>query len=183
MSSLYQINSEILRLQEACEWDDSREAYIDVDTGEIMTDEEYQKLFQELKMDQREIYEWMVKAYLNDLSEAQALKAEEERLKVKRARKEKRAERFKQIIELAYPEDEGFGVADLKWRETPIVLFDESEKSVRTIATYLEDNGLSDGVVTYPAPKLNKNELKKMLKAGTVIPGVKLSKSRKATLK
>lgn len=166
MSKLYEIAQEIERIQERVEWDG--EQYVDLDTGEIMSEEDLQALFQSLNMDKKEILTWMAKCVINDRAEADALKAEEKRLKARREAKEKRVERFLAILDRECAgEKTNLGVATMSYRKSEAVVFDE--KDVPDITKWLETHGHED-CLNYKVPEIRKTELKALIKGGVHVP-------------
>ena len=181
MGKLYEINSEIQRLQDRCEYSNEVDAYVDLDTGEIMTDEELEKLFQELNMDKREIMEWMAKGVLNDRAEAEAIKAEEKRLADRRKRFERRADWFEQIlIREAGGVKRELGVASVSFRKSKAVVFEE--KDVPDIICWLEEHGYDD-CLKYIQPEVRKMEVRTLIEGGVDVPFCKIEERVNGTLK
>lgn len=168
MASLYAINAEIERIQDSVIWNSDMDGFVDLDTGEIMTEEEYKALFDDLQMERQERLEWMAKCVLNDRSDAAALKTEEERIKKRREAKEHRAELFERLLdrECAGKKTE-LGVATMSYRKSEAVVFDK--KDVPDITKWLEENG-HDDCLNYKAPEIRKTELKALIKSGVHVP-------------
>lgn len=163
---LYEINAEFARLQERVEWDGER--YIDLDTGEIMTDEELDRLFEELGMAKDEILRWLAKSVINDRAEAEAIKAEEKRLKERRERFEKRAERFEDIIRRECGGvTTDLGVATMAYRKSQAVEF--KDEDIPDILAWLEEHDHTEAI-KYIEPEVRKTELKKIIKSGEKVP-------------
>ena len=66
MSELWEVNAEFERICDSCEWDNDRKEWIDYETGEIMTDEEFWQNLQALNEEHDRIVEWCAKTYLDD---------------------------------------------------------------------------------------------------------------------
>lgn len=176
--SLYQISQEIERLQNRVSYDNEIEAYVDLDTGEILTDEELNSMFAELGMEKKEILEWMAKCVINDRSEAEAIKAEEKRLAERRKRFEKRAERFLSIIDRECAgENTNLGVATMKYTLTRSLETTDEEEAMQ----WLEASGHEDMIRV--KKELKKTEIKKLIQSGTIVPGVEIAERKSASLK
>ena len=111
---LYEINTEILRLTDAIEFDE--------ETGEILGDTD--GLFAQidaLQMEKNRILEWLAKLVLNLRSEATALKSEEERLKARRDRLSKKEERLMSVLDRECGgEKTDLGVATLSYHHAEL---------------------------------------------------------------
>lgn len=170
MSKLYEINQQIAELADRCEWDG--EQFIDLETGEIMTEEQYTDLFAELQMSKQEILEWMAKQTISDRAEAESIKAEIARLTDRMNKFKKRAERLESII---IRECDGkktnLGVADVTFRKSEATEVSEDMKP--QIIEWLEKNG-HDDCLNYKAPEIRKTELKTLIKSGVTVPGCKV---------
>lgn len=91
MSSLYEINERLLALEEML---------VDIETGEIVqTEEEFNRLFDEIQMDLVTKIENTMAFYKNLQSDIVAFKTEEDRIKARRKVKENLAERLKNRID------------------------------------------------------------------------------------
>ena len=177
---LYEINEEVARLQERVEYDPDFDGYVDLDTGEIMTDEELDKLFEDLQMDKYETLCWMAKCRLNDLAEAVAIREEEKRLAARRKRFEKRAERFLEIIDReCYGQPTDFGVASLKYTMSHPLDFPEEKEA--EIIKWLEEHGHEDAVKV--EKEIKKSVVTKLIKAGVTVPDCKILDKKNANLK
>ena len=179
--TLYEINGEIARLQERVEWNDDANGFIDLDTGEILSEEELNKLFDDLQMDKRERLEWMAKAVINDRGQANSIDAEIKRLQAMKKRFERRAERFEEIIvRECNGEKTQLGVATVSFRKSTAVEYDP-EKIV-SIAQWLEECGYSR-CVRKKDPELDKNAIKSLSKTGVYIPNVNIVERVNGSLK
>lgn len=89
---LYEINEEILRLTD--------QITVDEETGEISGDvASVCEQIEALQMERRSILEFLAKLVLNLRSDIAALKAEEDRLRDRRTRLEKKVERLLEILD------------------------------------------------------------------------------------
>ena len=158
---LYEINAEILRLTDAIEFDE--------ETGEILgdTDEMFAQI-QLLQMEKNSILEYLAKLVLNIRSEAAAVKTEEQRLmgfaNISLAKKEERLMRV--LDRECAGEKTDLGVATFSYRKTSHVDVSDAAKAVR----WLKRNKHLD-CFRIPAPEVAKTEVKKLINAGTKVPG------------
>ena len=169
---LYEINEEILRLTDQIE--------IDEETGEILCDlDAVYAGIDALQMERRSILEYLAKLVLNLRSEAAAVKAEETRLRDRRSRLEKKEGRLMQILDRECGgEKTDLGVATLNYRRTTRVDVTDAAKAV----SWLKRRKLLD-CFRIPAPEVAKTEVKKLLTAGTKVPGCALVEDRSYSLK
>ncbi len=169
---LYEINAEILRLTDQIEVDD--------ETGEVSCDMD--ALFKEigtLQMERRSILEYLAKLVLNLRSEAAAVKAEETRLRDRRSRLEKKEARLLQILDRECAgEKTDLGIATFQYRKTSRVEVTDAAKAV----AWLKRRKLTD-CFRVPAPEVAKSEVKKLLTAGTEVPGCTVVEDRSYSLK
>ena len=169
---LYEINEEILRLTD--------QITVDEETGEILCDlDAICAGIDALRMERRSILEYLAKLTLNLRSEAAAIKAEEARLRDRRARLEKKEARLLQILDRECAgEKTDLGVATLNYRKTTRVDVADAAKTV----AWLKRRKLTD-CFRIPAPEVAKAEVKKLLTAGTKVPGCALVEDRSYSLK
>lgn len=181
MAHLYEINAEIERMQNRIEWEPDANAYVDYDTGEILSDEELDAMFAELKMDKHEILVWMAKCVLNDRSEAESIRAEEKRLAERRKRFEKRAERFERIIDRECAgENTDLGVATMKYTTSHPLEFKEEQE--QAIIKWLEEKGYKECVKV--TKEIRKTETKNLInKKGIMVPGCTVADKKNPSLK
>ena len=153
---LYEINAEILRLTDAIEFDE--------ETGEILGDaDELFTQIQSLQMEKK----YLAKLVLNIRSEAAAVKTEEQRLKARRDRLAKKEERLMKVLDRECAgEKTDLGVATFSYRKTSHVDVSDAAKAVR----WLKRNKHLD-CFRIPAPEVAKTEVKKLINAGTKVPG------------
>lgn len=178
---LYEINAEIDRLNESVFWDAEHSAWVDADTGEILTQEQLDSMYDSLNMNKHDILVWLAKTVLNDRADIDALKAEEQRLKARREQIQKRVDRMTGIIER---ECEGtktdLEVATMNYRTSHPLQFDD--KDVPNIVSWLETNGYDD-CVKYAEPELRKSDITKLIKSGIDVPMCRIDNRVNGTLK
>lgn len=169
---LYEINEEILRLTD--------QIAVDEETGEILCDmDAITAGIEALQMERRSILEFLAKLVLNLRSEAAAVKVEETRLRDRRSRLEKKEARLMQILDRECGgEKTDLGVATLNYRRTTRVDVTDAAKAV----SWLKRRKLLD-CFRIPAPEVAKTEVKKLLTAGTKVPGCALVEDRSYSLK
>ncbi len=169
---LYEINQEIARLTD--------EITVDEETGEVLCDmDAICSQIDALQMERHSILEFLDKLVLNLKAEAFALKSEETRLRERRSRLEKKADRLLQILDReCNGEKTDLGVATLQYRKTSRVEIADAVKAVN----WLRRRKLTD-CFRIPAPEVAKAEVKKLLTAGTKIPGCALVEDRSYSLK
>jgi len=157
---LYEINTEILRLTDQIEFDE--------ETGEILCD--IDAIYDEigaLQMEKKSILEYLAKIVLNLRTEAAAVKSEEQRLKERRDRLTKKEERLMKILDRECAgEKTDLGVATISYRKTSHVDVSDAAKAIR----WLKRNKHLD-CFRVPAPEVAKTEVKKLINAGTKVPG------------
>ena len=169
---LYEINEEILRLTD--------QITVDEETGEVLCDmDSVCRQLAALQMERQSILEYLAKLVLNLRAEAAALKAEENRLHERRSRKEKKIDRLLQILDRECAgEKTDLGVATLQYRKTSRVEVLDVTKAVN----WLKRRKLTD-CFRIPAPEVAKAEVRKLLSAGTKVPGCALVEDRSYSLK
>ncbi len=168
---LYEVNEEILRLTD--------QLGVDEETGEVTGDlDEVCAQIGALQMERRSILEFIAKLVLNLRSDISSLKAEEARLHDRRARLEKNAERLLGILDRECGgEKTDLGVATLQYRRTTRVEVTDAVKAV----DWLRRRKLTD-CFRIPAPEVAKAEVRKLLSAGTMVPGCELVEDRSYSL-
>ena len=169
---LYEVNEEILRLTDLIT--------VDEETGEVTGDmDEVCAQIDALQMERRSILEFLAKLVLNLRADITALKAEEDRLRDRRSRLEKKVERLLQILDRECAgEKTDLGVATLQYRKTSRVEVTDAAKAVN----WLKRRKLTD-CFRIPAPEVAKTAVKKLLAAGTKVPGCTLVEDRSYSLK
>lgn len=165
---LYEISQEIERLQERVDWDAELQKYIDLDTGEIMAEDELRKILDELQMDRQERMSYMAKCVLNDRAEVEALKAEKTRLDARRKAREKRIELFLSILDRECAgKKTDLGVATVSYRKSsPVEIVSGAEPDV---VCWLEEHNY-EHCLKYTDPEIRKDPLKKLIQSGEDIP-------------
>ena len=169
---LYEINEEILRLTD--------QITVDEDTGEVLCDmDAICGQIDALQIERRSILEYLAKLVLNLRAETAALKVEESRLHERRSRLEKKIDRLLQILDRECAgEKTDLGVATLQYRTTSHVEVLDAARAVN----WLKRKKLT-GCFRVPAPEVAKAEVKKLLSAGTKVPGCALVEDRSYSLK
>ena len=157
---LYEINAEILRLTDQIEFDE--------ETGEILCDiDAIYDAIGALQMEKKSILEYLAKIVLNLRAEAAAVKIEEQRLKERREKLTKKEERLMKILDRECAgEKTDLGVATFSYRKTSHVDVSDAAKAIR----WLKRNKHLD-CFRVPAPEVAKAEVKKLINAGTKVPG------------
>ena len=168
---LYEINEEILRLTD--------QIVIDEETGEIGCDlENICSQIDSLRMEKQSILEYLAKLALNLRAEQAAVKAEETRLHDRRVSLEKKEKRLLQVLDRECKgEKTDLGVATLNYRKTSRVNVTDRNAAV----IWLQEN--HEDFIRYQEPEISKNDVKKLLAEGTVIPGCSLVEERSYSLK
>ncbi|WP_329886455.1 siphovirus Gp157 family protein [Pseudoramibacter sp. HA2172] len=157
---LYEINEEILRLTDQIE--------VDEETGEILCDiDSIEQQIDSLQMERHSILTYLAKLVLNLRSESASLKAEEQRLKARRDRLLKKEEKLMHILDRECAgEKTDLGIATFSYRKTSHVDVSDAAKAFR----WLRRNKHPD-CYRIPEPEIAKAEVKKLIKAGTKVPG------------
>ena len=157
---LYEINAEILRLTDQIEFDE--------ETGEILCDiDAIYDAIGALQMEKKSILEYLAKIVLNLRAEAAAVKTEEQRLKERREKLSGKEERLMKILDRECAgERTDLGVATFSYRKTSHVDVSDAAKAIR----WLKRNKHLD-CFRVPAPEVAKTEVKKLINAGTKVPG------------
>lgn len=139
---------------------------IDPETGELLDYE----AFASLQMERDTKIENMALWYKDLTAEAKAIREEEKALAKRRKSAENKAERLKGYIDTALGGEPWQSArAAVSYRKSTAVEIEDEAALIEE----LEFNGF-DECLTYQAPKINKVELMKALKAGTAIKGAEL---------
>ena len=155
------------------------EQLVNPETGEVIPDEALLAQLDSLQMTRSGIMEHLAKLVLNTRADIAALKEEEQRLKERRAKCERKAERLMSILDRECAgEKTDCGVATVCYRKTTKVEVDDDATAV----TWLIDNGHTQ-CYKVPAPEISKTEVKKLLAAGAEIPGVALVQDYSCSLR
>ena len=169
---LYEINAEIQRLADLLE--------VDEETGEVLCDiDAVYKEIDALQLEKKSVLEYLAKLVLNIRAKSSAVKAEEQRLKERRTRLAKKEERLMNILDReCNGEKTDLGVATLSYRKTSRVDVSDAQKAVN----WLKENNHSE-CFRVPAPEVTKNEVKKLINAGTQVPGCSVIEDYSCSLK
>ena len=171
---LYEINHEIQRIEDSVDYVVSDGTWIDMETGEIITQEEIEKRYAGLKMEKDEVLRWLAKLVLND-------KAEEARRKARRAVREKNVERLLAILDRECAgEKKDLGVATASYRVSHFL--DYPADKAKDIIEWCKKHRHKEGIGV-KEPELSKTELTKLLKAGVNVPNVEMSERKNFSLK
>ena len=155
------------------------EQLVDPETGELLENEALMAQLESLQMKRSQIMEHLAKLVLNTRAQMTALKEEEKRLKERRASLEHKDTKLMEILDRECGgEKTDCGVATVCYRKTTRVEVDDDATAV----TWLIDNGHTQ-CYRVPAPEISKTEVKKLLAAGTEIPGVALVQDYSCSLR
>lgn len=155
------------------------EQLVDPETGEVVENEALLAQLDSLQMERSRILEYLAKLVLNTRSQMAALKEEEKRLKERRASLERKDSRLMEILDRECAgEKTDCGVATVCYRKTTKVEVGDDTAAV----SWLMENGHSQ-CYRVPAPEISKTEVKKLLSAGTEIPGVALVQDYSCSLR
>lgn len=167
---LYEVNQAI---------EDIFEQLVDPDTGEVIPDESHMAQLESLQMERSRILEYLAKLVLNTRSQVSGLKEEEKRLKERRAMLERKDERLMSILDReCHGEKTDCGVATVCYRKTTKVDVNDDATAI----SWLMENGHPQ-CYKVPAPEISKTEVKKLLAAGTEVPGVALVQDYSCSLR
>ena len=155
------------------------EQLVDPETGEIVENEALLAQLDSLQMERSRILEYLAKLVLNTRSQMAALKEEEKRLKERRASLERKDTRIMEILDRECAgEKTDCGVATVCYRKTTKVEVGDDATAV----SWLMDHGHTQ-CYRVPAPEISKTEVKKLLAAGTEVPGVALVQDYSCSLR
>ena len=155
------------------------EQLVDPETGEIVENEALLAQLDSLQMERSRILEYLAKLVLNTRSQMAALKEEERRLKERRASLERKDTRLMEILDRECAgEKTDCGVATVCYRKTAKVEVGDDAAAV----SWLMDHGHTQ-CYRVPAPEISKTEVKKLLAAGTEVPGVALVQDYSCSLR
>ena len=167
MSTLYQINQDILELLE----NGYNLACIDLETGEI-NEEKAQEYLEALEIE-RAVKIENIALYIKNLeSDAAEIKAEEKNLKARREAKEKKAQRLRDYLASCLNNTK-FETAKvlLSFRSSKVVVIDNLEELDKT---YIKEK------VEYSA---DKTAIKKALDSGEIVIGARLEEKQNLQIK
>ena len=157
---LYEINAAISQLVDQLE--------IDEESGEVSNNTEaILEQLNSLNMERQSILQYLAKIVLNTRSEAAMLKAEEQRLKARRDALSRKEDRIMRILDRECGgEKTSLGVATFSYRKTSRVEVSDADQAVRWLRQHKYLN-----CFRVPAPEVAKTEVKKLINAGTAVPG------------
>lgn len=140
----------------------------DPETGEVVADfEDVCGMIAALEGEKQDKLANIAKAYRNSKAAAEAYKAEKLRLANNQAIEENRAKRYLATLDFfAKGEKMDLGIAKLSYRASKSLQVDDANAA----AAWLEAHGYFD-YVTHAAPTISKNDVKKLMTAGTEVPG------------
>ena len=159
------------------------EDVIDPDTGEILSSpdaaDEVLSELEALQMEKARILEYLAKVTLNTRAEAAAIKAEEDRLKKRRQSLEHKEERLMVIIDRECEgEKTDLGIAVVSYRKSEKLDVTDPKAAI----AWLQANGHED-CIKIADPEVRKDDVKKMVKAGTEVPGTVLVAKNNCSLR
>lgn len=151
----------------------------DPETGEVSAD--FDSVLAEinaLQMERSRILEYLAKLVLNCRSDVAAIKTEEDRLKERRQRVERKADRIMEILKRECGgENTDCGVATVRYRNTEKLDVADGRSTIE----WLEQHGY-DTFIRYKEPEVSKSDVKKLIKAGAEIPGAAIVKEQSCSL-
>lgn len=152
---------------------------VNPETGEVIPDEALLAQLESLQMERSRILEYLAKLVLNTRAQVAGLKEEEKRLKERRAMLERKDDRLMAILDReCNGEKTDCGVATVSYRKTSRVEVDDDTAAI----SWLMQNGHPQ-CYKVPAPEISKAEVKKLLSAGTEVPGVALVQDYSCSLR
>lgn len=177
---LWEINIEIERILNRVEWDIETGAFVDPDTGEIMTAEELDAELARLDMNRDEILQYLAKKVLNIRADIAGVKPEIKRLQEMKKKLEKKEERLLSIIDRECKgENKDLGVAAFSYRMSHPLEYDPA--AVPDIIAWLEEHE-HDDCLKYAEPELRLDPIKKLIKAGNEVPYCKIADKKNGSL-
>ena len=150
----------------------------DPETGEVpMEFDEMLRQLDSLQMERSRILEYLAKLVLNCRSDAASLRDEEKRLSDRRHSLENREERLMKILDRECGgEKTDCGVATVNYRKTSKVEITDYDRAI----LWLQDN--HEDFIRYRPAEISKADVKKLMKDGTEIPGLKLTQDLSCSL-
>lgn len=151
----------------------------DPETGEVAATDDIIEQLGHLEMERSAILEYLAKVVLDTRAGVDAMKNEERRLKERRQVLERKDERLMQILDRECAgQKTDCGVATICYRKTTRVEVSDDQSAI----TWLKENGY-DSCYKQPAPEVSKSEVKKLLQAGTDVPGIALIQDLSCSLR
>lgn len=180
MGKLYDIDYELERLNNAVEWNPEYGGFVDTDTGEILTEEEFDARFQSLQMEKTEILKYLAKLTLNERAEAAVAEMEEKRLKARKEAKKRKADRLEALIARECGgKTTDLGVATMAYRKSEGVIWSKEEEPALVLYLAKEHKEC----LKYAEPEVRKTELKALIKSGEEVPFARIEKRNNGKLK
>lgn len=165
--TLYEIDNSILECMKNVVMDEETGELLDVETGEILDTDKLDALYMERDKKIENIACW----YKNLMSDATALKAEIESLEKRKKSAENKAEQLKNYLANCLHGE--------KFKTVKAVISFRSSQSVE-VDTW---KGLPKQYLRVKEPEVDKKLLKKALKEGEVLQGVRLVEKQNITIK
>lgn len=160
--NIYEIDTAIMNL-------------VDEETGEILDYE----AFEALTMERAQKVENMALWFLELKEEITTIKAQEDRLKARRALAERKSERLKAYLsQIQAGEKFKSPLVSISFRTSESVEILDEKEFIKTAM----DRG-NDTFLTYKDPAINKTAIKEALKGGATIEGVCISKNLNIQIK
>lgn len=167
---LYEVNQAI---------EDIFERMVDPETGEIIGDDALMEELGALQMERSRILEYLAKLVLNNKASIESIKEEERRLRERRGTLERKTEKIMEILDRECAgQKTDCGVATFCYRKTARVEVSDLDTAV----AWLDENGHKD-CYRIPAPEISKTEVKRLLTAGSEVPGVELVQDYSCSLR
>jgi hypothetical protein len=140
----------------------------DPETGEIRADmDEVVDQLSALQMERHSILEYLAKLVIDIRSDVAALKEEENRLKARREKYESKEKRLMQILDRECGgEKTDCGIATFSYRKTSRVEVSDAVAAIQYLMKYDHTD-----CVRMKDPEISKSDVKKLIQAGTEIPG------------
>ena len=159
------------------------EDVIDPETGEILTSpdaaDEVLTELENFQMEKIRILEYLAKVTLNLRAEETAIKAEEDRLKKRRQSLEHKEDRLMSIIDRECDgEKTDLGIAMVSYRKSEKLDVTDPKAAI----AWLQANGHEE-CLKIAEPEVRKDDVKKMIKAGTDVPGTELVTKNNCSLR
>ena len=138
------------------------------ETGEVRADiEEVVDQLAALQMERNSILEYLAKLVIDIRSDVTALKAEEKRLKERREKLTAKEERIMSILDReCNGQKTDCGIATVSYRKTSRVEISDAVAAIQYLMKYDHTD-----CVRMKDPEISKSGVKKLIQAGTEIPG------------
>ena len=169
---LYEINAQIEALTD--------QIVVDPETGEITADTEALiEQVEALHMERKEVLEYLAKVVLNLRSDREALENEMARLAKRATGLKNREASIMNVLERECGgEKTDLGVATVRYTKgNPLVVTDPE-----LTMDWLLAHGHGD-MIRYSSPTLDKAGVKRLIGAGTAVPGCAIGETKNCTLK